>query len=141
MLYIWDIEKIIETTLRELNLDINCEFDNTLNVPMSYNLSTNTIKFNYLQVNGYKSKIKIKETEENFVKLIVYRMIGYHLGRNRIDLRTLLYGGEDQKEELRAKIDEDSWKYGRKVVPEQLVESYDRVWELDKRLLKNEIKG
>ncbi|WP_408010059.1 hypothetical protein ACJROX_07165 [Pseudalkalibacillus sp. A8] len=137
MLYIWDIERIIENTLQELNLDINCEFDNTLTVPMSYNLSTNTIKFNYLQVNGYKGKIRVKETEENFVRILVYRMVGYYLEKNRIDLRTLLYGGEDQKEELRAKIDEYSWEYGRKVVPERLLESYDQVRELDKLLIKN----
>ena len=53
MLYIRDIEKIINNTLNEHNLDINYEFNNNLTVPMSYNVSTNTIKFNYLQVNGY----------------------------------------------------------------------------------------
>ena len=59
MLYIWDIEKIIEKTLSENNLNIHFEFDNDLASPMSYNVSTNTIKFNYLKVNGYISIINI----------------------------------------------------------------------------------
>ncbi|WP_261129690.1 hypothetical protein [Bacillus sp. Marseille-Q3570] len=139
MLYIWDIERIIENELRELKLDIECEFDNKLNVPMSYNVSTNTIKFNYLQVNGYKSKIKVKETEENFVKITLYHMVGYYLDfRNTFrDLRILMYGDDKEKEELRAKIEASSWELGRTVVPEHLLESYDRVRELDQQLIKH----
>ncbi|WP_221567839.1 hypothetical protein [Alkalihalobacillus sp. TS-13] len=139
MLYIWDIERIIENELRALKLDIDYEFDNKLNVPMSYNVSTNTIKFNYLQVNGYKSKIKVKETEENFVKIILYHMVGYYLDfRNTFrDLRILMYGDDKEKEELRAKIEASSWELGRTVVPEHLLDSYDRVQELDKQLIKN----
>jgi len=38
MLYIWDIEKIIENTLSEHNLNIHFEFDNDLASPMSYNV-------------------------------------------------------------------------------------------------------
>ena len=80
MLYIWDIEKIIKDTLNEHKLvNINYELNNNIAAPMSYNVSTNTIKFNYLQVNGYKGKIKIKETDENFVKIILYHEIGYYL--------------------------------------------------------------
>ncbi|MGP4081464.1 hypothetical protein ACTWQL_16280 [Pseudalkalibacillus sp. R45] len=139
MLYIWDIERIIENELRELKLDIDCEFDNKLNVPMSYNVSTNTIKFNYIQVNGYKSKIKVKETEENFVKIILYHMVGYYLDfRNTFrDLRILMYGDDKEKEVLRAKIEASSWELGRTVVPEHLLESYDRVRELDRQLINN----
>ncbi|MCF6138437.1 hypothetical protein [Pseudalkalibacillus berkeleyi] len=139
MLYIWNIEKIINETLLELKIDINIEFDNTLTVPMSYNVSTNTIKFNYLKVNGYKSKIKVKETEENFVKILVYHMVGYYLDSRKHfrDLRILMYGDDKEKEELRSKIDTNSWELGRTVVPESLLQSYDRVRELDKQLIRS----
>ncbi|WP_257347323.1 hypothetical protein [Pseudalkalibacillus decolorationis] len=139
MLYIWNIENIIQNTLQELNLEINYDFDNSLSVPMSYNVSTNTIKFNYLQVNGYKSKINIKVTEENFVKLIVYRMIGYYLDykKNKYDLRILMFGDDEEKEDLTSKIEANAWEFGRTVVPEQLLESYDSFRDLDKLLLKH----
>ncbi|MEF2094591.1 hypothetical protein V3595_07930 [Bacillus sp. CFBP9009] len=134
MLYISDIEKIIKNTLNEHNLDIIYEFDNNLSAPMSYNVSTNTIKFNYLQVNGYKGKIRIKETEEDFVKIILYRMIGYYLDfkKNKHDLRILMYGHEEEKEKLKFEIETNAWDYGRTLIPEQLLESYDKVRELDK---------
>ncbi|MFE5427716.1 hypothetical protein [Peribacillus simplex] len=137
MLYISDIEKIINNTLNEHNLDIIYEFDNNLSAPMSYNVSTNTIKFNYLQVNGYKGKIRIKETEEDFVKIILYRMIGYYLDfkKNKHDLRILMYGHEEEKEKLKAEIETNAWDYGRTLIPEQLLESYDKVRELDKMLI------
>ncbi|MBX9957716.1 hypothetical protein H7T43_22900 [Peribacillus simplex] len=138
MLYISDIEKIINNTLNEHNLDIIYEFDNNLSAPMSYNVSTNTIKFNYLQVNGYKGKIRIKETEEDFVKIILYRMIGYYLDfkKNKHDLRILMYGHEEEKEKLKSEIETNAWDYGRTLIPEQLLESYDKVRELDKMLIK-----
>ncbi|MGG1400708.1 hypothetical protein ABE288_23210 [Bacillus salipaludis] len=139
MLYIWDIEKIIENTLHQHNLDINYEFNNHLNVPMSYNVSTNTIKFNYLQINGYKDKLnfKIKETDENFVKLILYRVLGYYLDfkKNKHDTRILMYGEDDEIEQLKSLIETNAWKYGRTLVPKHLAESYERVRELDKMLL------
>ncbi|MEC0299673.1 hypothetical protein [Peribacillus frigoritolerans] len=137
MLYISDIEKIIKNTLNENNLDIIYEFDNNLSAPMSYNVSTNTIKFNYLQVNGYKGKIRIKETEEDFVKIILYRMIGYYLDfkKNKHDLRILMYGHEEEKEKLKSEIETNAWDYGRTLIPEQLLESYDKVRELDKMLI------
>ncbi|USK81594.1 hypothetical protein QRD90_06615 [Peribacillus frigoritolerans] len=137
MLYISDIEKIINNTLNEHNLDIIYEFDNNLSAPMSYNVSTNTIKFNYLQVNGYKGKIRIKETEEDFVKIILYRMIGYYLDfkKNKHDLRILMYGHEVEKEKLKSEIETNAWDYGRTLIPEQLLESYDKVRELDKMLI------
>lgn len=137
MLYISDIEKIINNTLNEHNLDIIYEFDNNLIAPMSYNVSTNTIKFNYLQVNGYKGKIRIKETEEDFVKIILYRMIGYYLDfkKNKHDLRILMYGHEEEKEKLKSEIETNAWDYGRTLIPEQLLESYDKVRELDKMLI------
>ncbi|MGE7687246.1 hypothetical protein [Peribacillus simplex] len=137
MLYISDIEKIINNTLNEHNLDIIYEFDNNLSAPMSYNVSTNTINFNYLQVNGYKGKIRIKETEENFVKIILYRMIGYYLDfkKNKHDLRILMYGHEEEKEKLKSEIETNAWDYGRTLIPEQLLESYDKVRELDKMLI------
>lgn len=68
MLYISDIEKIINNTLNEHNLDIIYEFDNNLSAPMSYNVSTNTIKFNYLQVNGYKGKLELKRQRKTLLK-------------------------------------------------------------------------
>ncbi|CAN7509765.1 hypothetical protein LJR015_005010 [Peribacillus frigoritolerans] len=138
MLYISDIGKIINNTLNEHNLDIIYEFDNNLSAPMSYNVSTNTIKFNYLQVNGYKGKIRIKETEEDFVKIILYRMIGYYLDfkKNKHDLRILMYGHEEEKEKLKSEIETNAWDYGRTLIPEQLLESYDKVRELDKMLIK-----
>ena len=105
MLYIWDIEKIIENTLSENNLNIHFEFDNDLASPMSYNVSTNTIKFNYLKVNGYISiiNINLKETTENYVKIILYHMIGYYLDfkKNKHDVRTLIYGHEDEKNKIK----------------------------------------
>jgi hypothetical protein len=118
-------------------LDIIYEFDNNLSAPMSYNVSTNTIKFNYLQVNGYKGKIRIKETEEDFVKIILYRMIGYYLDfkKNKHDLRILMYGHEEEKEKLKSEIETNAWDYGRTLIPEQLLESYDKVRELDKMLI------
>lgn len=137
MLYISDIQKIINNTLNEHNLDIIYEFDNNLSAPMSYNVSTNTIKFNYLQVNGYKGKIRIKETEKDFVKIILYRMIGYYLDfkKNKHDLRILMYGHEEEKEKLKSEIETNAWDYGRTLIPEQLLESYDIVRELDKMLI------
>ncbi|WP_458353042.1 hypothetical protein [Peribacillus frigoritolerans] len=137
MIYISDIEKIIKNTLNEHNLDIIYEFDNNLSAPMSYNVSTNTIKFNYLQVNGYKGKFRIKETEEDFVKIILYRMIGYYLDfkKNKHDLKILMYGHEEEKEKLKSEIETNAWDYGRTLIPEQLLESYDKVRELDKMLI------
>ncbi|MGE7761515.1 hypothetical protein [Peribacillus sp. NPDC097895] len=137
MIYISDIEKIIKNTLNEHNLDMIYEFDNNLSAPMSYNVSTNTIKFNYLQVNGYKGKIRIKETEEDFVKIILYRMIGYYLDfkKNKHDLRILMYGYEEEKEKLKSEIETNAWDYGRTLIPEQLLESYDKVRELDEMLI------
>lgn len=136
MLYIWDIEKIILHTLNEQRLNINYEFSNTLASPMSYNVSTNTIKFNYLKVNGYIAKInfKIKETNENLVKLMLYHEIGYYLNfkKNKHDIRTLMYGEDDEKEQLMAEIEKNSWDYGRGIVPEHLVNAYDQFRELAK---------
>jgi predicted SprT family Zn-dependent metalloprotease len=140
MLYFWDIEKTIKNTLNELNLDINVEISNKLNVPMSYNVSTNTIKFNYLKVNGYNAQInfKIKETDENFVKIILYHELGYYLDfkKNKRDLRILLYGEDEEKKQLMAEIEKNAWEYGRTLVPKHLVESYNQVRELDKLIIK-----
>lgn len=141
MLYFWDIEQTIKNTLNELNLDINVEISNKLNVPMSYNVSTNTIKFNYLKVNGYNAQInfKIKETDENFVKIILYHELGYYLDfkKNKRDLRVLLYGEDREKEQLMAEIETNAWDYGRTLVPKHLLKSYDVVRELDKLLIKS----
>ncbi|MBB6444146.1 hypothetical protein [Bacillus benzoevorans] len=141
MLYIWDIEKIIEATLNEHNLKIHYEFNNDLTAPMSYNVSTNTIKFNYLKVNSYISimKVNTKETIEDYVKIILYHEIGYYLDfkKNKHDLRTLLYGDKDEKEKLKSKIETNAWEYGRSLVPQQLLNSYDKVREIDKTLLKS----
>ncbi len=136
MLHIWDIEKIIKNVLQELKLKINVEFNNELTAPMSYNVSTNTIKFNYIQINGYNAKInfKVKETDENFVKIILYHQLGYYLEyrKNTRVLKTLIYGKEEEKEQLLAEIEENSWKWGRTLVPEYLLKAYDQVRELDK---------
>ncbi|MGG4488224.1 hypothetical protein [Metabacillus idriensis] len=138
MLYIWNIEKIIKDVLDDHHLDINFEFDNQLPSHMSYNVSTNTIKFNYLQINGYRGKVRIRESDENFVKILIYHEIGYYLSfkKNKHDLRTLIYGGDDEKEELMAEIENNAWEYGRTMVPDHLLESYDKVRELDKMLIK-----
>jgi predicted SprT family Zn-dependent metalloprotease len=141
MLYIWDIEKIIKNTLKELDLTINVEFSNNLNVPMSYNVSTNTIKFNYLKVNGFNAQInfKMKETDENFVKIILYHELGYYLDfkKNKRDLRVLLYGEDEEKKLLMSEIETNAWEYGRTLVPERLLPSYDQVRELEKMLIKS----
>jgi hypothetical protein len=140
MLYIWDIEKIIKNILQELKLNIKVEYSDKLTAPMTYNVSTNTIKFNYIQINGYNAKInfKIKETDENFVKIILYHELGYYLEfrKNTQVLKTLLYGEEKEKEQLLAQIEENAWKYGRTMVPEYLIKAYDQVREFDKLLLK-----
>ncbi|GHH98889.1 hypothetical protein [Neobacillus kokaensis] len=141
MLYIWNIEKIIDETLQIHNLSINYEINNTLTVPMSYNVSTNTIKFNYLQVNGYISKIRINETAENFVKIILYRVIGYYLDfkKNKHDLRILMYGEDDEIKKLKTVIETNAWEYGRTLVPEHLLRGYDQVRELDKALINGKL--
>lgn len=137
----WNIEKIIKSTLQELKFNINVESSNKLTAPMSYNVATNTIKFNYLQINGYNGKLnfKIKETDENFVKLILYLQLGYYLEfrKNTRVLKTLIYGEEKEKEQLLAEIEENAWEYGRTLVPEYLLKSYDQVRELNKLLLKS----
>ncbi|MGD7046134.1 hypothetical protein [Jeotgalibacillus proteolyticus] len=138
MLYIWNIQEIINTTLQKHNLDIMCEFDNQLSAPMSYNVSTRTIKFNYLKVNGYKAKVnyKLRESDENLIKLLLYHEIGYYLDfkKNKHDVRTLLYGEDDEKEQLMNIIEKNAWHYGRTLVPHDLLNSYDRLEELEQSL-------
>jgi len=135
MLYIWDIERIIGDTLNEHHLNIKYEFNNKLTAPMSYNVSTNTIKFNYLRINGYISimNVQLRETDEDFVKLILYHEIGYYLDfkKNKHDLRILMYGDEEEKERLKSTIETNAWEYGRTLVPQKLLESYDKIRELD----------
>ncbi|KMM36784.1 hypothetical protein [Guptibacillus hwajinpoensis] len=136
MLYIWDVEKIIKDTLEEHDLAINYEFNNELNAPMSYNVSTNTIKFNYLQINGYQAKVnfKLKENEENIALLLLYHEIGYYLDfkKHRHDLRILMYEDEEVQQKLLAEIEENAWEFGRKFVPDHLKESYDKLREIDR---------
>nr|WP_010530222.1 hypothetical protein [Lentibacillus jeotgali] len=142
MLYIWNIERIIKAALKELNLDLNCEFNNDLTVPMSYNVSTKTIKFNYLQVNGYISELfKLRESDETIVKLILYHELGYYLDfkKNKRDLKILIYGDDDEKEELQSEIEVNAWEYGRTLVPEQLVKSYDKIREFEKMRIQEAI--
>jgi len=107
---------------------------------MSFNVSTKTIKFNYLQINGYIANInfKIKENDEDCVKLILFHQLGYYLDfkKNRHDLRTLKYGEDEEKEQLLALIERNSWEYGRTLVPERLLKSYDQVRSIDQMLLK-----
>ncbi|WML54999.1 hypothetical protein RCG17_10550 [Neobacillus sp. PS3-12] len=140
MLYIWDIEMIIKNTLQGLKLNINVEFSDKLKAPMIYNVSTNTIKFNYIQINGYNAKInfKIRETDENFVKIILYHVLGYYLEfrKNTRVMKTLIYGKKEEKEQLLAEIEENAWELGRSLVPEYLLKAYDQVREMDKLLLK-----
>jgi hypothetical protein len=141
MLYIWDIEKIIKDTLDEHTLDIDYEINNKLLAPISFNVSKNLIKFNYLQINGYIANInfKIKETDEDCVKIILYHQLGYYLEfkNNKHDLRVLKYFDDEKKAQILAKIETNAWDNGRTLVPERLVKSYDQVRELDKMLLKS----
>jgi hypothetical protein len=138
MLYIWNIEKIIQETLSRHNLEINYEANNQLTVPMSYNVSHNTIRFNYLKINGYIAKLNIKEKDENLVRIILYRILGYYLDfkKNKHDTRILMYGEDREIAELKALMEKNAWVYGRTLVPEELVGAYDRMHELDKVLLK-----
>ncbi|WP_226584209.1 hypothetical protein [Halobacillus litoralis] len=138
MLYIWNIEKIITHTLQEHKLAINFQSNNDLPAPMSYNVSTNTIAFNYLQINGYMSKVKIRESKEDFVRIILYHEIGYYLTfqKHRHDLRTLMYGEDAEIAELKEIIETNAWEYGRKLVPEHLLHAYDRVREENQQLIK-----
>ncbi|WP_273833765.1 hypothetical protein [Guptibacillus sedimenti] len=137
MLYIWDVEKIIKDTLEEHQLSINYEFNNELAAPMSYNVSTNTIKFNYLQMNGYQAKVnfKLKETEENIALILLYHEIGYYLDfkKHRHDLRILMYEDEEVQQELLAEIEENAWEQGRRLIPDDLKESYDQLREIDQQ--------
>lgn len=141
MLYIRNIEKIIDETLENHKLNLNYEINNKLAVPMSFNVSTNTIKFNYLQVNGYINKIKIQETDENLVMIILYHVIGYYLDykKNKYDLRILMYGEDYEIAQLKMEIERNAWVYGRTLVPEQLLHSYDLVRELDKDLVHGQL--
>ncbi|WP_368504145.1 hypothetical protein AB3N04_19120 [Alkalihalophilus sp. As8PL] len=138
MLYIWDIERIIKQTFDKHGLEIDYEFNNELDTPMSYNVTTNTMKFNYIQVNAYMGRIKMKITAENFVKIILYHEIGYYLDfkKNKHDLRTFIFGDEEEIAALKATIETNAWDYGRTLVPEELVASYDKMRELDKMLIK-----
>jgi len=108
---------------------------------MSYNVSTNTIKFNYLEVNGYISKIRINETDENLVKIILYHVIGYYLDfkKNKHDLRTLKYGEDYEIAKLKTQIENNAWIYGRTLVPDMLLQSFDQVRELDKKLINGQL--
>ncbi|WP_431801132.1 hypothetical protein [Halobacillus andaensis] len=138
MLYIWHIEDIIKNILHEHQLAIHTEFNNELQAPMSYNVSTNTISFNYLEVNGYISKIKINEPKKNIVQIMVYHEIGYYLTfkKHKHDLRTLMYGEDEEIEELKAEIERNAWDYGRTLVPERLLPTYDQLREKDSMLIK-----
>jgi hypothetical protein len=141
MLYIRDIEKIIENTLQEHKLNIDYEINNNLLAPMSFNISTNTIKFNYLQINGYLANInfKIKETDEDCVKIILYHQLGYYLDfkKNKHELRFLKYFEDEKKAEILTRIETNAWEYGRTLVPEKLLNSYDKVRKIDKMLIKS----
>ncbi|WP_144553152.1 hypothetical protein [Bacillus sp. X1(2014)] len=141
MLYIRDIEKIIEHTLQEHKLTIDYEISNNLPAPMSFNVSTNTLKFNYLKINGYIANFnfKIKETDEDCVKIILYHQLGYFLDfkKNKHDLRIIKYGEDDEKAQLLTKIETNAWDFGRTLVPEKLLNSYDKVRQLDKMLIKS----
>jgi len=139
MLYIRDVERIIKDTVLELNLELHYEFNNDLSAPMSFNVTSNTIKFNYLHVNGFLSRVKIKETKKNLIKILVYHVIGYYLDykRNKYDLRTLMYGEDEEIEQLKTQIETNAWDYGRKLVPKELVEAYDQVRNLDKVQIPN----
>ena len=72
------------------------------------------------------------------MKIILYHVLGYYLEyrKNPRVLKTLLYGEEEEKERLLAEIEENSWEYGRTLVPQYLLKAYDQVRELDKLLLK-----
>ncbi|MFC0525852.1 hypothetical protein ACFFGV_19945 [Pontibacillus salicampi] len=137
MLYIWHIEKIIEQTLQKHHLQIEYQFSNNLSAPMSYNVSTNTITFNYLEVNGYISKMKIRDSDEHLVRSMLYHEIGYYLTfkKHKHDLRTLMYGEEEEVEALKAEIERNAWDYGRTLVPDTLIETYDKMRERDRVLL------
>ncbi|KSU59477.1 hypothetical protein AS034_18785 [[Bacillus] enclensis] len=137
MLYIWNIEKIIQQTLSQHNLKINYESSNSLTVPMSYNVSHNTIRFNYLKINGYIAKLNIRQPKEDLVRIVLYRVLGYYLDfkKNKHDTRILMYGDDKEKTDLKNLIEKNAWIYGRTLVPGELISAYDRMYELDKVLL------
>ncbi|ELK44943.1 hypothetical protein [Halobacillus sp. BAB-2008] len=141
MLYIRNIETIIEEIYQENQLDLQYEVNSTLPSPMSFNVSTNTLAYNYLQVNGYMSKVKIQESEEDFVRIMIYRELGYYITfkKHRPDMRTLLYGGDAEVAELKAEIETNAWDYGRELVPDRLKQSYDIVRERDGMLLNGRL--
>ncbi|PPA69006.1 hypothetical protein [Jeotgalibacillus proteolyticus] len=135
MLYIWAIENIIKDTLQEHHLNLSYEIDNNLPAPMSFNVSTNTIKFDYLKINGHKAKVnnRLKETDENFVKIMLYHEIGYYLDfkKNKHDLKTLKYGEDWEIKSLMNLIEKNAWDFGRTLVPDDLLDSYDKYREIE----------
>jgi hypothetical protein len=48
-----------------------------------------------------------------------------------------MYGEDEEIEQLMSEIERNSWEYGRILVPDDLVNAYDQVRELDKLLLKS----
>ncbi|MGP4060550.1 hypothetical protein [Halobacillus sp. H74] len=84
------------------------------------------------------SKIKINESADDIVKIIVCHEIGYYLTfkKHKHDLKTLMYGEDEEIAELKAVIERNAWNYGRGLVPDNLLDSYDKVRELDDSLLQ-----
>jgi hypothetical protein len=83
----------------------------------------------------------MKETDENLVKIILYHVIGYYLDfkKNKHDLRTFKYGEDDEIAKLKTQIEMNAWVYGRTLVPEVLLQSFDQVRELDKELINGQL--
>lgn len=138
MLYIWKIEEIIQQTISDHQLDISWAADNQLKAPMSFNVSNNTLTFNYLEVNGFMSKAQLGIAKEEYVQLMVCHELGYYLTfkKHKHDLRTLMYGEDEEIAELKAVIETNAWDYGRTLVSEPLKQAYDQLREQNKQLLR-----
>ncbi|MFP3470772.1 hypothetical protein R0J90_12090, partial [Micrococcus sp. SIMBA_144] len=71
----------------------------------------------------------------NIALILLYHEIGYYLDfkKHRHDLRILMYEDEEVQQELLAEIEENAWEQGRKLIPDDLKESYDQLREIDQQ--------
>jgi hypothetical protein len=110
-------------------------YDPHLTKAMKYNVTNNTIKFNHMQINGYKTRTNLNISDEEFALIILYHEMGHYL-----DFKENKYNFDQSKwtqEEKRLFMQEreiNAWKYGRTLVSNELLKLYDKIQTLDKRL-------
>ena len=72
------------------------------------------------------------------MKIILYHEIGYYMTfkKHKHDLRTLMYGEDEEIAALKSEIEQNAWDYGRRIVPDSLTSSFDKIREMDRELIK-----